>query len=306
MTIQALRALATKDALEACSKLDAATRQRLFVECPASDHRILLVLNVIDKMYMDDGFTGGISGETSNARGGGSSGDYGAVRTFLLQKRKTMSQAHAGVAKDAAWHRWFYPEYRGITNLRERFARIAEDHTGLNYKDPMQIPFFSLNGYFNWDQAAQSAHTWTTCALFVRACRATARILEQKAWTTNTPSGTDACIVGPGQKANVIYAQRAGREPRRGDIFHVMTPGRNNAHVGIILRHRVDPLGNWIWTTAEGGQGEGYETRLKENHTVAFKSGKHWHGTGANQRPIIKWIDLEELARSIPPPKSLA
>jgi hypothetical protein len=39
--------------------------------------------------------------------------------------------------------------------------------------------------YFNWDEAQQSAHTWTTCGLFVRACRAAARILENKAWTTN-------------------------------------------------------------------------------------------------------------------------
>ena len=299
MNIQALRALKTKDALEACDKLDAAARKQLFVDCPATDHRILLVLNVIEKMCMDDGFSSGISGETSNARGNGSSGDYGEVRTFLLKKRKNMSKAQADAAKDAAWQRWFYPEYRHINDARERFARIAEDHTSLNFSSAMQIPFFSVNGYFNWDNAAASAHTWTTCALFVRACRAAARILEKKDWKTNTPSGTDPCIVGPGLKANVLYEKRGSRQPRRGDIFHVMTPGKNNAHVGIILRHSVDKQGNWIWTTAEGGQGDGYETKLKENQTILFKNGKHWHGSGANQRPIIKWVDLDALAQSI-------
>lgn len=299
MTIQALRALSTKDALEACSKLDAATRQRLFVECPAADHRILLVLNVVDKMYMDDGFSSGISGETSNANGNGSSGDYGEVRTFLLKHRATAPKAKAEAAKAAAWTRWFYPEYRGISSVRERFARIAEDHVGLREDHPMQVPFFSLNGYFGWNDARQSAHTWTTCALFVRACRAAARILERREWATGSRLGTDPCIVGPGLKAGVSYDKRGTREPRRGDIFHVMTPGHNNSHVGIILRHRVDPMGNWIWSTAEGGQGAGYETRLFKDRTIAFKRGKHWHGTGANERPIIKWIDLDQLEMSI-------
>jgi hypothetical protein len=300
MTIQTLRALSTKEALEACYKLDAAARKQLFVDCPAGDHRILLVLNVVDKMYMDDGFSSGISGETSNARGGGTSGDYGAVRTFLLHKRSTASKAKADEAKRHAWTSWFYPEYRTIATVRERFARIAEDHTNLDETHPMQIPFFSMNGYFSWEEASSSARTHTTCALFVRACRAAARILEPREWKTNTPSGTDPCIVGPGLKAGVSYDTRGQRQPRRGDIFHVGNKGRNNDHVGVILQHRVDPMGNWIWTTAEGGQSpKGYSTKLFENHTVVYKNGRHYHGKGANQRPIVKWIDLDALAQSL-------
>jgi hypothetical protein len=249
---------------------------------------------------MDDGFSGGITGETSNARGGGTSGDYGDVRAFLLHKRSKLPKSKADEAKRHAFTTWFYPEYRSIGAVRERFARIAEDHTNLDETKPMQIPFFSMNGYFNWDEASSSARTHTTCALFVRACRAAARILEVREWKTNTQTGTDPCITGPGLSASVNYDKRGQRQPRRGDIFHVGNKGRNNDHVGIILQHRADAQGNWIWTTAEGGQSpHGYSTKLVENHTVVFKNGHHYHGKGANQRPIVKWIDLDALVQAV-------
>jgi hypothetical protein len=295
MTITALRALNTKDALEACHKLAPAARKQLFIDCPAWDHRILLVLNVVNNLTMDDGFEG-ISGVTSNVRGTGTIGDYGEARMFLLKQRAAAPNADSEIkAKDAAWTRWFYPEYRRIGNARERLTRIAEDHVNLNNTHLMQKSLFSMNGYFHWNDAGTSAHTHTTCALFVRACRAAARLLEKKKWATNTQSGTDPCITGPSTSASVLYGERGAREPQRGDIFHVNSPGKNNAHVGIILDHRADRNGDWHWRTAEAGQGDGYQTKLFEDRILKARGGKHWHGTGVNERPLVKWIDLDQL-----------
>jgi hypothetical protein len=162
----------------------------------------------------------------------------------------------------------------------------------------MQIALFSLNGFFDWNQASTSARTHTTCGLFVRACRAAARILEMKAWPTNTPAGTDPCITGPAGAA--VVDTRSGREPRKGDIFHVATPGKNNDHVGIILEHATDGGGNWLWQTAEGGQGSCCLTRyFSSRKLVLAADGSRYHGEGAYRRPLRKWIDLDVLAKSV-------
>src|SRR4051794_30942253 len=146
MKIAAFRALGTSAALEQGSKLDAATRKQLFIDCPASDHRILLVLNVLDKQHMDDGFFNGINGA-----------DYKAVRLYLIKQRDKMTNADKKrAAQDAAWSYWFFPEYRGIGDVRERFVRIALDHVDLATSDSSQIALFSLNGYFGWQNAKNS------------------------------------------------------------------------------------------------------------------------------------------------------
>jgi hypothetical protein len=255
----------------------------------------------LEKRYME--FSGGVAP---------TAGAYDNMRAYILEHigkpakpGKPSSQPKVTVTKDWAWKYSFYPEYAGIPNLRERFARIASDHAGLNYDKPKQIQLFSLNGYFDAKSAAASAHTFTTCGLFVRACRAAALILEQKSWKTNTSTGTDACIVGPSSAASIRYDSRGGRVPRRGDIFHVATKGKNNDHVGIILNHLEGQNGSWLWTTVEGGQGSGYETR-KFDRILPLKNGHHIHGWDDHQanggryaRPVVKWIDLDLLAAAV-------
>jgi hypothetical protein len=249
---------------------------------------------------MPDELSIGITGLTSNTNGAGSIGDFGGARIYIMkQLARTPGHPKVQRAKSECWEHWFYPEYKNISNVRERLATVAEDHVKLDWMNLMQIALFSLNGFFGWNVASSSAHTYTTCGLFVRACRAAARILERKSWAPNTPQGTDPCITGPGLTALVPYATRAGREPRKGDIFHVATPGRTNDHVGVVLQHQTSEDGSWIWRTAEGGQGAGYQTKLFERRILEFKDGKHWHGEEPNRRQVVKWIDVEALAKAV-------
>ncbi|MEO6602593.1 MAG: hypothetical protein ABIQ16_22105 [Polyangiaceae bacterium] len=292
MKIAELRGLSTMQALERCNKLDAGTRRQLFIDCPATDHRILLVLNVIDKKYMDDGFMGI------------SKLDYQTVRAFLIKARDQMTNAAAKAeAREQSWSRWFYPEYSKIRKVRDRFCQIATDHGSLKPSESLQHSFFSMNGYFGYRDAYTSAHTFSTCGLFVRACRAAARLLERKLhfngaledWQTNTIHGTNPCITGPSGEASVDYATRGVREPKMGDIFHISKPDKTADHVGIILSHQRSSNGDWIWKTAEGGQSTGSICTVMYDHTLAFKDGKHWLG----KRPVRKWIDLDLLALAL-------
>jgi len=82
--------------------------------------------------------------------------------------------------------------------------------------------------------------------------------------------------VGPGNNAIVSYKSRGAREPRGGDIFHVNSDRKTN-----------------------GPEREGYTT-LMFDRDIVLKNGRHWHGIGANQRPLVKWVDLDLLAASIP------
>jgi hypothetical protein len=295
MTLDNLRGLNMKDALEACDNLDSQSRAQLLNACSQGDHRPKFALRVVEELIMPDDLSAGITGLTSNESHQGTIGDYGEARIYIMkQLARAPSDPKAQRAKAECWNHWFFPEYKNISSVRQRFTRVAIDHGFLDRMHLMQITFFSLNGFFNWKLAQESAHTYTTCGLFVRACRAAAHILEKRDWTTNTPSGTDPCITGPTSVATVSYARRGNREPRSGDIFHIVTPGGTNDHVGIILQHCTDEKGNWLWRTAEGGQGAGYETRLFERQ-LEFKDGKHWHG----ERPVEKWIDIEALAKAV-------
>lgn len=239
-------------------------------------------------------------------------GAFDFMRIKILKKMGTMKAADlAKLTKDWPWHHFFYPEYSSISDVRERFTRIAQDHANLKQDMDKQVMLFSLNGYFNWNSATQSTRTKTTCGLFVRACRAAAGILEAAKWATNTPSGTDPCIVGPKGASAMVYDVRGSRGPSRGDIFHVKTPGKNNDHVGVIISHREDANGNWYWSTVEGGAGgSGLETKANPNHFLPLKNGKHWLGyqekvvngktiVMSQGRPVEKWIDLDRLAGAV-------
>jgi hypothetical protein len=221
--------------------------------------------------------------------------DLGAIRKYILQQMVSKKSSLPNLTKDWCWNSWFYPEYFGVDRLRERFIKCANDHANLKQTDEKQIIFFSLNGYFDWNQAASSAKTHTTCALFVRACRAALLVLESKNksknWATNTPDGTDACIIGPGNVASIKWEQRGGRVPQPGDIFHINKPGTNRDHVGIIVRHTEATNGDWQWRTVEGGQGAGCETYAFDR-TLPLKSGKRMMG----DRQLIKWIDFGKMA----------
>jgi hypothetical protein len=298
MKIAELRSLPIAQALEQCNKLDAATRKQLFIDCPAIDHRTLLVLSVIENKCMDDGFFSGIT-----------QWDYQVVRAFLMKSRDRMTDAaKKSAAQTRSFQQWFYPEYKNIRNVRQRFCKVATDHGTMRPSDPLHHSLFSMNGYFGFQEAYQSAHTHTTCGLFVRACRAAIRILEPKLlfsgrlenWKTNTEHGVDPCITGPSHTGNIDYAARGQREPKGGDIFHIKTPGPQHSddHVGIIVSHHraTNGSGDWVWSTVEGGQNpDGFSINSYER-VVPLKNGKHWLGT----RAVQKWIDLELLASSVP------
>ena len=245
------------------------------------------------------------------------SGDYGAMRKFILQqmaKPKSSKTSQPNITKDWSWNRYFYPEYQAIDDLRKRFVKIAKDHAELKQNNDRQIMLFSLNGYFDWNSARESTKTWTTCALFVRACRAAALILEpnspvkKKKWATNTPDGVDPCIVGPGNKAAIIYNSNSAAKPQAGDIFHIRTLGKQNDHVGIIISHRENQNGDWIWCTVEGGGGSsGTETHAKNDQIIPLKNGQRMVGYVEKEvagktivmnagRPLVKWIDFGRLA----------
>jgi hypothetical protein len=78
----------------------------------------------------------------------------------------------------------------------------------------------------------------------------------------------------------------------------VATPGKNNDHVGVILSHSPGDNGSWSWRTAEGGQSSGFLTKLFDRR-LEFKDGQHWHGEGQYRRPVVKWIDLDALAKAL-------
>lgn len=250
------------------------------------------MLNVVEKLYMDDGFFG-----IAKA-------DYQAVRAFLIKARDHMTNPVAKAeAQKQAWKRWFYPEYARIRNVRDRFCQVASDHGSLKPSDSLQHSLFSMNGYFGYRDAYTSAHTFSTCGLFVRACRAAARILEPELhingevqnWKTNTEYGTNPCITGPTNAASVSYATRGVLEPKQGDIFHITMPDLSHDHVGMILSHQRASNGDWLWKTAEGGQSTGSICTVTYDHVLTFKDGKHWLG----KRPVRKWIDLDKLAASV-------
>ena len=299
MTLDDLRSLNMKDALVAANKLDLASRAQLLSGCAETDHRPLFTLRVVENLLMPDDLSIGITGLTSNADGAGTIGDFGEARVYIMKQLAVASEGpKVQRARTECWGHWFYPEFKNISNVRDRFATVAECHVKLNWMDLMQITLFSLNGFFDWNVASSSAHTFTTCGLFVRACRAAARILERKRWPSNASQGTDPCITGPGLTASVPYATRGDRTPRKGDIFHVATPGEHDDHVGVILQHHTGEDGSWIWRSAEGGQGSGYETRLFERK-LPFQDSHHWHGEGKFRRRVIKWIDVEALAKAV-------
>ena len=192
------RALNMKDALDACDGLDESARKQMISACGSNDDRILFALKVAQDWLMPNDLSNGIAGLISNAGRQGSIGDFGEARSFIMRKRaENLRDSRAARAKNECWNRWFYPEYKGISNVRDRLVTVATDHGWLNFSDLMEIDLYSLNGFFDWKQAESSAHTFTTCGLFIRACRAAARILEKKDWPTNTPAGTEACIAGP-------------------------------------------------------------------------------------------------------------
>lgn len=310
MTPDDIRRLNMKDALDQCSTLSDADARQLIESCAPTDHRVLFALKVASQWVIPTDLNNGLVPLTSNKDGNGGIGDFGEARTFIMKQReKSPGDARAKKPKDAAWTSWFYPEYKKIAGLRDRFVQVASDHAGLDFNDMMQANLFSLNGFFNWQQAQSSAHTFTTCGLFVRACRAAARVLEQKDWTTGTPQGTDPCITGQSPQASAIpYSRRGSLLPKAGDIFHVadlnvdettgaVTTGRD--HVGIIVRADGSSDGDWHWATVEGGQGKGFLTRSFDRTLVLDKDGKRYHGEGAFRRPLIKWIDLDKLASAI-------
>lgn len=304
-TLKELQDKPTAEALELCSKLDWQTRKDLFRQCPATDHRTLLILNVQIEWVMDDGFDG-ISGIQPGPRANRTVTDYEAVRTFLLQQRSKTANPRrdankAKAAQVAASGTWFFPEYKKISDVRARFQRIALDHAGIGATSAMNVALFSMNGHFPEDFALASAKTETTCGLFVRACRAAAGILETPStpWGTGTPA-INACIRGPG-KADVKYSERGDRVPKPGDIFHVNTKGTHDDHVGIIITHKPDDKGNWIWSTVEGGQPpNGIHTLYFASRMLEFKDGKHWLIRETGKKPLVKWIDLADLASSVP------
>jgi hypothetical protein len=246
------------------------------------------------------------------------SGDYASMRKFILQqmtKLKTSKTTNQPtITKDWSWNHYFFPEYEAISDLRKRFIQIALDYADLKQSDEEQIIFFSLNGYFDWNSARESAKTHTTCGLFVRACRAAALLLEpyspvkKKKWATNTPDGVDPCIIGPGNKAAIKYVKDATDRPKAGDIFHVHTQGTHDDHVGIITREFVAQNGDWVWDTVEGGQGGSYtETHSYNQRIIPLRNGQRFHGreevveNGKTKvkktgRPVEKWIDFGKLA----------
>lgn len=305
LAIDELRRMPTDKALAACAKLDEQNRTRLFRECPATDHRTLLVLNVQDDWVMDDGFAGGISGIQPGPGPNRSSGDYGAVRKFLLHQRSKTANPRrnpekAKAAAQTAWTNWFFPEYRSMSDVRARFTRIARDHAGIKAAGSMSTALYSLNGYFPEDFARLSAQSRTTCGLFVRSCRAAAGILERDEWPWNlADSGIDACIRGPGQ-ADVMYEDRGKAVPKPGDIFHVNTSGTNDDHVGIILSHTSDEKENWWWSTIEAGQPpSGIHTKHFASRKLELRKGRHWLIRSTGAKPLVKWVDLERLASSV-------
>jgi hypothetical protein len=95
------------------------------------------------------------------------------------------------------------------------------------------------------------------------------------------------------------YETRGGRTPRKGDIFHIKTPGENNDHVGIIVSDVLtDANGNWICDTAEGGQTgkrDYYKTKFYSQKKIEIRYGHHFMG----ERQVVKWIDLDALASSL-------
>lgn len=183
MTLGDLRGLNMKDAIEAANRLDSASRMQLMASCRVDDHRPLFALKVIENLVMPDELSIGITGLTSNGDGAGSIGDFREARACIMKQFAARpADPKVQCAKRECWSHWFYPEYKNISDIRERFATVAEDHVKLDRMDLMQITLFSLNGFFDWNLAVQSAHTHTTCGLFVRACRAAACILERRNW----------------------------------------------------------------------------------------------------------------------------
>jgi hypothetical protein len=222
-------------------------------------------------------------------------------RKFIM---KQLAKPHKGVNINKYWAfdgNWFFPEYANESSVRDRMVKIAIAHAGLGPTVEQQIIFFSLNGYFNWDQARQSANTKTTCGLFVRACRAAANILEKRDWTTGTPT-IDQAIVGTG---GAVIRYDSARNPNKGDIFHIQPDpndpkaDKNNHHVGVIISHIRNPDGSWTWDVVEGGQTPGGLWTKRQTHTLKKTTDKtgdhHWLG----KRFVAKWIDVGRLADNV-------
>jgi hypothetical protein len=284
-----LRGASMQQALYACNALDASTQDRLLKGCSdaAIDDRQRFALRVVTTLQMPKDRFAGISK---------ASGDFHVARMFILDQLDR--QQKTGSLSDNP----FYPEYSG--SRRDKMCAIARDHAGLDQGNQMQTTFFSLNGLFGWDKAKDATAIHTTCGLFIRACVIAAGYRGHKA--TSFKCGGIGEYIGwtsaPG--AHISYADRGGRVPRPGDIFHIGGPHKvsytdkdtgevktkteYNDHVGVILSH-TESDGVWVWETVEGGQGTGCRTEYFPARQV--KGDDHARMMG--YRALEGWLDLD-------------
>src|SRR5215468_11288993 len=157
MTPDDLRRLNMHDALEACDGLDSQSRRALLMQCNSNDHRPIFALRVVEGLEVPDNLSNGLTRLTTNwaaseGNANGALGDFGEARMYIMKKMSRAPQDPKVVAaKQNCWDHWFYPEYKNISDVRNRLAQVAKDHVWLDYDDLMEITLCGLSGFFGWD-----------------------------------------------------------------------------------------------------------------------------------------------------------
>jgi hypothetical protein len=221
-------ALNTQQTLYGCGAIASAHRQALLARATVGlDDRLRFALNVAENLDIPAGTFQGVKTDDPD--------DYLEARMFLLIKLDPKQGARS-------FHN-FYPEARFTGTPRERMKKIAEYHAGLDKGDPKQVVFFSLGGFFSWDEAERSTFWVSTCATFARACLVASGFRPATPWPTPPQSGLGVfqlLAVNGRPPQYVPYSSNPSQLPQKGDIYHVVNDGQTNDHVGVLTRDVVE------------------------------------------------------------------
>jgi hypothetical protein len=249
-------ALNMQQTLYGCAEIASVHRKELLKRATIGlDDRLRFALNVAENLEIPAGTFGGVSRSDPD--------DYLEARMSLLiqlDKGGGPRSVHT-----------FYPEILAETaSVRERMAKIAIYHAGLKEGFQKQVVFFSLCGWFSWDQAERTTTYHTTCALFARACMVAAGFRRKSGDWGNNASGKGVFqLVNIGSDAvppYVQYGRRNARMPQQGDIFHVNMPGTYRDHMGVITSSSGmaasadDDDDSWSCWSVQGGSANGTTT----------------------------------------------